>query len=108
MDYTLNIVLPAKNRRATECQSWHSWRRGFRQLAILVVGDGATGATDRIAWEEGARVVAHPYSLVNNGTTVKTGARHATGEVLVLTDAGSQRHSASLDPVGVSVSEAEK
>ncbi len=71
-------------------------------------GDGATDATDRIAWEEGARVVGHPYSLVNNGATVKTGARHATGEVLVLTDAGSQRHSASLDPVGVSVSEAEK
>ncbi|MBL8252271.1 MAG: hypothetical protein JNJ76_01540 [Candidatus Competibacter sp.] len=72
------------------------------------MGDGATDATDRIAWEEGARVVGHPYSLVNNGATVKTGACHATGEVLVLMGAGSQHHSTSLDPVGVSVPEAVK
>jgi len=40
-------------------------------------------------------VVSHPYSL-GNGAAIKTGARHATGEVLVFMDADGQHDPADI------------
>ena len=56
---------------------------------IILVDDGSTDDTARIAAEHGVRVISHPYPK-GNGAAVKTGARAATGEILVFMDADGQ------------------
>ncbi len=56
---------------------------------IIVVDDGSKDDTGRKARDAGARVLVHPYNM-GNGAAVKTGIRHANGEILVLLDADGQ------------------
>ncbi len=56
---------------------------------VLVVNDGSTDATARIAAEKGATVISHPYNI-GNGASVKTGLRNAKGDLVVLLDADGQ------------------
>ncbi len=58
---------------------------------ILVVVDGASDASaEEVRGVEGViRLVEHPYNM-GNGAAIKTGIRHARGEVLVFMDADGQ------------------
>jgi glycosyltransferase involved in cell wall biosynthesis len=56
---------------------------------VLVVDDGSTDATGAEAGAAGARVIRHPHNL-GNGAAVKTGIRHAKGEIVILMDADGQ------------------
>ena len=56
---------------------------------IIVVDDGSTDNTYEQAETNGARVVRHAYNM-GNGSAVKTGIRHARGEVVVLMDGDGQ------------------
>lgn len=56
---------------------------------ILVVDDGSKDDTGVNAAAAGATVITHPYNI-GNGAAVKTGIRHATGDVLVMLDADGQ------------------
>jgi glycosyltransferase involved in cell wall biosynthesis len=62
---------------------------------ILVVDDGSSDETARIAEEHGARVVPHPESL-GNGAAVKSGMRAAGGDLWVLMDADGQHDPAEV------------
>jgi glycosyltransferase involved in cell wall biosynthesis len=64
-------------------------RQNFAEAEIIVVDDGSTDDTGRIAESAGARVVRHPESL-GNGAAVKSGARAARGEILAFMDADGQ------------------
>ena len=85
----VSIVIPAKDealsiaevvRRLREAAQWHE---------IIVVDDGSTDATGTLAREAGACVIRHPYNK-GNGAAVKTGARHASGEFVLIVDADGQ------------------
>ena len=52
---------------------------------ILVINDGSTDQTAANATAAGAIVVSHPYNI-GNGAAVKTGIRHAKGDILVMLD----------------------
>jgi len=96
MDYKLSIILPAKNEADNLAPVLAQLAARFPAAEILVVDDGSTDATARIAREQSVRVVSHPYSM-GNGAAIKTGARHAIGEILVFMDADGQH-----DPTDIS------
>lgn len=96
----LSIVLPAKNESAAigdTVQKIHTLlaRQGLQDFEVQVVNDGSTDDTAAVAQAAGARVVNHPYSK-GNGAAIKTGARAATGEVIVFMDADGQHDPADI------------
>ena len=58
---------------------------------ILVVDDGSDDETAAEAQGAGAHILSHPYNI-GNGAAIKTGIRHARGEILVTLD-GDGQHS---------------
>lgn len=85
----ISVVLPAKNEARALSALLVRVRSAVPQAELIVVDDGSTDDTAAVAAACGARVVSHPVSL-GNGAAVKTGARAATGEILVLMDADGQ------------------
>ncbi|MHC4473139.1 MAG: glycosyltransferase family 2 protein [Planctomycetota bacterium] len=70
-------------------------RRSDYVHEILVVDDGSSDDTCRIAEEMGARVIPHPENL-GNGAAVKSGMRAAGGDCWVLMDADGQHDPAEV------------
>ena len=98
---SLSIILPAKNESAaigTTVEKIHAQLVQMGQTAaveVLVINDGSTDNTAAVAQAAGARVVHHPYSK-GNGAAIKTGARAASGEVIVFMDADGQHDPADI------------
>ena len=97
----LSIVLPAKNEAAAigaTVEKIHAQLLQMQivgEIEVLVVNDGSTDNTAAVAQAAGARVVHHPYSK-GNGAAIKTGARAASGEVIVFMDADGQHDPADI------------
>ena len=89
MPHALSIILPAKNEALALVSLLPELRRHQPDAEIIVVNDGSTDNTVETCREHGVKVVSHPYSM-GNGSAVKSGARAATGEVLVFMDADGQ------------------
>ena len=88
--YRYSMIIPALNEAD-----------GLRQLLpnvlakllpatqIIVVDDGSVDDTVALCEALGIKVVSHPYSK-GNGAAIKTGARAASGDVLIFMDADGQ------------------
>ncbi|WP_447936423.1 glycosyltransferase family 2 protein [Thermomonas fusca] len=85
----LSIILPAKNEAEGLRGTLPALRVAYPDAEIIVVDDGSTDATARVAREAGASVLSSPYSM-GNGAAIKRGARAASGKVLVFMDADGQ------------------
>ncbi|MBK0062866.1 MULTISPECIES: glycosyltransferase family 2 protein [unclassified Acinetobacter] len=85
----ISIVLPAKNESGAIGQTIEHIQQLQLAHEIIVVNDGSTDHTQDVAEQAGAKVVSHPYSK-GNGAAIKTGARTATGDVIVFMDADGQ------------------
>jgi glycosyltransferase involved in cell wall biosynthesis len=98
---TLSIVLPAKdegeNLKLLLPRLVAVLATQGRASEVIVVDDGSTDATREICAQHGVRVVSHPYPL-GNGAAIKTGARAARGEIVLMMDADGQ-HDPALIPV---------
>jgi glycosyltransferase involved in cell wall biosynthesis len=92
---SLSIVLPAKNEEAAINSTVAAIRNLYSDAEVIVVNDGSTDSTAIVATRAGARVVPHPYSK-GNGSAIKTGAREASGSVLVFMDADGQHDPADI------------
>lgn len=91
----ISIVLPAKNESAAIGTTVEGIVRLLPDAEVIVVNDGSTDNTADVAKAAGAKVVHHPYSK-GNGAAVKTGARAASGDVIVFMDADGQHDSADI------------
>lgn len=96
----LSVVIPAKNESANLRGLLEELDLTLRALAsvkaeVIVVDDGSTDETGKIALAAGARVVRHPESL-GNGAAVKRGIREARGDWILLMDGDGQHPPAAI------------
>ncbi|WP_296277477.1 glycosyltransferase family 2 protein [Pseudomonas sp. UBA7530] len=91
----LSIILPAKNESAAIGATVSGIHQHCPHAEVIVVNDGSTDGTATVAEAAGARVVHHPYSK-GNGAAIKTGARAASGEIIVFMDADGQHDPADI------------
>ncbi len=91
----VSVILPAKNEAAAIGQTVSRVVTLLPEAEVIVVDDGSKDSTAEIASEAGAKVVSHPYSK-GNGAAIKTGARTASGDVIVFMDADGQHDPADI------------
>lgn len=95
VDGELSIVLPAKNEEAALVQLLPKLRACYPQADIMLVDDGSTDGTARVATDAGVRVLGSPYSM-GNGAAIKRGAAAALARVIVFMDADAQHDPAHI------------
>ena len=86
---TLSIIIPAKNEAAAIADIVARAFSLFGDAEIIVINDGSDDKTAAMAANAGATVINHPVSL-GNGAAIKSGARAASGDTLVMMDADGQ------------------
>ena len=89
MSRDISIILPAKNEAESLKKLLPELRQQFPDDEIIVVDDGSTDTTVDICNHNNVKVISHVYSI-GNGAAIKTGARNATGNILVFMDADGQ------------------
>jgi glycosyltransferase involved in cell wall biosynthesis len=94
----ISVILPAKNEAKTLLALLEVIKCRCVDAEILVIDDGSTDNTAEIARQAGVKVISHPYSM-GNGAAIKTGARHAGGDILVFMDADGQHNPADIAPL---------
>ncbi len=86
----LSIVLPAKNEEVGIAKTLPLIRELYPDAEIIVVNDGSTDGTAAVVESvPDAICITHPVSI-GNGGAIKTGARAATGDIVVFMDADGQ------------------
>ncbi|MFO7605360.1 MAG: glycosyltransferase family 2 protein [Desulfurivibrionaceae bacterium] len=85
----VTILLPAYNEELAIGSTVRNLRDRYPGYEVLVVDDGSSDDTARMAEEAGARVKSHPYNI-GNGAAIKTGLRAATGDWIIMMDADGQ------------------
>ena len=85
----ISVVLPAKNESGAIGQTIAQIQQLQLAYEIIVVNDGSTDNTAQVAEKASAKVITHPYSK-GNGAAIKTGARNATGDIIIFMDADGQ------------------
>ncbi|MFA7487698.1 MAG: glycosyltransferase family 2 protein [Lysobacteraceae bacterium] len=91
----ISIILPAKNEATGLTKTLPAIFQQLPHAEVIIVDDGSTDETARIALEHGAKVLSSPYSM-GNGAAIKRGARAAKGEILVFMDADGQHNPADI------------
>jgi len=89
--HRISIILPAMNEANSLTELLPVIREKYPQAELIVVNDASTDNTAEVAERAGAQVVNHPYNM-GNGAAVKSGARAATGDILVFLDADGQHN----------------
>jgi glycosyltransferase involved in cell wall biosynthesis len=96
MENKISIIIPAMNEAAPLDTLLPKLVERYPEYEIIVVDDGSEDETAEIAAGHGVKVYSHAMNI-GNGAAIKTGARLASGEILVFMDADGQH-----DPEDVS------
>ena len=90
---SVTVVIPAFNEAAAIGAVVESLRGAANWREMIVVDDGSTDQTADVARRAGAKVVRHPYNM-ENGASVKSGIREASGSSILIMD-GDGQHTAA-------------
>jgi len=88
-------VIPAFNEETVIGKTVSRIRELHPDFEVIVVDDGSTDQTARVAEGAGAQVIRHPYNI-GNGAAVKTGIRRASGNLVVIMDGDGQHDPADI------------
>jgi len=91
-----SIVIPAKNEERGLAKFLPALRDLYPDAEIIVVNDGSKDRTGQVCRDLGVSVISHPYSK-GNGAAVKSGARAARGDYIVLMDGDGQHDPADVE-----------
>lgn len=89
---SVSFVLPCLNEHSTVGDTTSAIRDRYPDAEILVVDDGSEPP---ISLSDDVTVIRHPYQI-GNGAAIKTGARNASGDILVFMDADGQHDPADI------------
>lgn len=81
--------MPAKNEAANLQNLLPRLKAVVAEAEVIVVDDGSSDETVAVCKLHDVKVVSHPYSK-GNGAAIKTGARTASGEIIVFMDGDGQ------------------
>jgi glycosyltransferase involved in cell wall biosynthesis len=96
MARNISIILPAKNEAESLRILLPKLCQHYADEEIIVVNDGSLDNTAEICNQNHVRVISHVYSM-GNGAAIKTGARNASGDILVFMDADGQHDPADIN-----------
>lgn len=85
----LSFVIPSRNEGKTLRTLLNKLLELAPESEIIVIDDGSTDDTTLTCSDLSIKFISHPYPK-GNGAAIKTGARAATGNVLVFMDADGQ------------------
>jgi len=85
----VTIIIPARNEAPNLPPLLQKIRELHPDFEIIVVNDGSTDETAEICKNAEVTVINHPYGM-GNGAAIKSGARAASGDVLVFMDGDGQ------------------
>jgi glycosyltransferase involved in cell wall biosynthesis len=92
---SISIVIPARNEAPSLKRLLPLLRQHYPGAEIIVVNDGSNDDTSTTCKTFGVTEVAHRYGI-GNGAAVKSGARAATGDVIVFMDGDGQHDPADI------------
>jgi glycosyltransferase involved in cell wall biosynthesis len=85
----VTVIIPTYNEAESIGHVISRLRALYPDFEIIVVNDGSTDETGRVAKDAGALVYSHPYNI-GNGAAIKSGIRIASGDILVFMDGDGQ------------------
>jgi len=86
---TISIVIPAKNEAQNLELLLPRLVNTGKFLECIVVDDGSTDETVEVCRKHNVCVISNPYSK-GNGAAIKTGAKAASGDIIVFMDGDGQ------------------
>ena len=88
-EISISVIVPAKNEASSMNRLLTELNLALPDAEIVVVDDGFTDGTGEVARNFGVHVITNSYSK-GNGAAIKTGARHATGDIFAFMDGDGQ------------------
>ncbi len=94
----LSIIIPALNEADSLVLLLPELKSLYPKAEIIVINDGSTDNTKKVCAKFNVKTITHPYRK-GNGAAVKSGARNATGDILVFMDADGQHRPEEIKPM---------